>query len=169
MLPRLVQRSRADRGNDRNCQPVRDRARRAADGHRLLLVDGNFSGVDEIDSAEGAQAADGEPAPQRRCNVAHASPSKICTLTGSPAATAPRSCSSTIKQLASAIERSTPDPCCPVMRTFHSPFSWNTTPRWYSVRPATLRILSAAVAFNKGTAKSSDRPERWSRASRTNW
>src|SRR5512145_76097 len=60
---------------------------------------------------------------------AQASPSKSCTLTGSPAFTAPRSCSSTMKQFASDIERSTPEPCWPVVRTFHPPCSWNRIPR----------------------------------------
>src|SRR5260221_14168742 len=57
------------------------------------------------------------------CGLAHSSPSKSCTCTGSPACTAPRSCSSTMKQFASDIERSTPEPCWPVVRTFQAAFS----------------------------------------------
>src|SRR6185503_20954664 len=48
---------------------------------------------------------------ERGMDRVQARPSKSCTLTGSPAFTAPRSCSSTMKQLASDIERSTPEPC----------------------------------------------------------
>src|SRR6266540_1373589 len=57
---------------------------------------------------------------KRRVDGIQASPSKSWTATCSPALTAPRPCSSTMKQLASDIERSTPEPCWPVVRTFHS-------------------------------------------------
>src|SRR5439155_5191639 len=66
---------------------------------------------------------------QRWVNRVHATPSISCTATCSPALTAPRSCSSTMKQFASAIERSTPEPCCPVIRAFHTLLSLNSTPR----------------------------------------
>ena len=51
----------------------------------------------------------------------HVRPSNSCTCTGSPGLDRPRSCSSTMKQFASDIERSTPEPCWPVGRTLHSP------------------------------------------------
>src|SRR5581483_11347083 len=57
---------------------------------------------------------------ERRVDGIQTSPSKGCTCTRSPAATFARSCSSTMKQFASDIERSTPEPCCPVVRTRHS-------------------------------------------------
>ena len=56
-----------------------------------------------------------------------------------------------MKQFASDIERSTPEPCWPVVRTFHSPSSLNRTPRWYSVRPGTLRRSAAESPAAAGT------------------
>src|SRR5688572_31265750 len=104
---------------------------------------------------------------ERGVNRVQASPSKSWTCTCSPAFTAARSCSSTMKQFASDIERSTPEPCWPVVRTFHRSWSLKTTPLWYSVRPGTFLRFSAATALSIGSG-SSFLPERCMSASRTN-
>ena len=48
-----------------------------------------------------------------------------------------------MKQFASDIERSTPEPCWPVVFTFQSPPSRNRMPRWYSVRPAEIGLIAS--------------------------
>jgi len=63
------------------------------------------------------------------------SPSNSITSTASPASTLPWSCPSTMKQLASLMERKMPEPWAPVMRTVRLPPLVSRKPRWYSVRP----------------------------------
>src|SRR6267143_1588866 len=100
-------------------------------------------------ACRGAQHRNGEC---RKRLQAHAKPSKSCTATASPASTLPRPCSSTMRQFASDIERSTPEPCWPVVRTFHSAPSRNRMPRWYSVLPGTFLIGTEETAVKSGTA-----------------
>src|SRR5207302_8462523 len=83
-------------------------------------------GVDEIDGDAGHQNG------------------SISTV--SPAATSPRSSSSTIRQLPATIEERIPEPCGPVVRASQRPFFHCTIPRLHSRRPFFLLMASIAVA-----------------------
>src|SRR5205807_827438 len=137
--------------------------------HALVVIaEGARCGVKEL-TQHYAEQRDSIGFGRRECGVnrIHARPSNSWTCTSSPASTLPRSCSSTMRQFASDIERSTPEPCWPVVRTFHSPPSRERIPRWYSVLPATFLSGSAAVALSNGNSVLSVLPERCSSASRT--
>ena len=101
--------------------------------------------------------------------AAQARPSNSCTLTGSPALTVPRSCSSTMKQFASDIERSTPEPCWPVVRTFHSPSSLEQNAALVLGAAGHLAQVFGRSRFQQRNRRRPSRPERCSSASRTNW
>ena len=72
-----------------------------------------------------------------------------------------------MRQLASDIERSTPDPWEAVARTFHSPFSWKRTPRWNSLRPGRFFSGVTQGTRKRGSGETGATPESLSRASRT--
>jgi len=64
-----------------------------------------------------------------------------------------------MKQFASDIERSTPEPYWPVMCTAYSLLSSRARmPRWYSVQPDTLRSTVAAGTRGNINVVSSVRP-----------
>src|SRR5690606_24337387 len=88
--------------------------------------------------------------------LAQASPSNHLTWTVSPAVTWPRSCSSTTRALASLMLRRMPDPWVPVRCTCRVPSAAaETIPRWYSVRPAFLRIAPEDTARSMGSGDGS--------------
>src|SRR6185369_11093323 len=114
-------------------------AKRSDSRHSPMVTRPTFAHLDRSQEMLGS--------PPVGVRLGYISASNGSTSTSSPAATSPCAWPRTTRPFASLMLRRIPDPCEPVVRTCQRPsLSRVTMPRWYSVRPARLRIGLALAA-----------------------